>query len=116
MVGVILLLAPPSSNRAARDPQTGKQLRVVQPNIGQQDKWTPGLRRDRRATARQAVGAARRRRPRLLLWPEAAVTDPLEDARTDQHQAFANFERTRAAALLGPGDDLLTGGIALVLE
>ena len=33
--------------------------------------------------------ARRRDEPRLLLWPEAAITDPLEDARTDGHQAFA---------------------------
>src|SRR5206468_6698399 len=50
---------------------------------------------------------------RLLLWPEAAITDPLDDARTDEHSAFAQFERTRAASLLGPDDRLLTGGIAI---
>jgi len=37
----------------------------------------------------------------------------VEDARTDEHQAFAQFERTRATALLGPGDMLLSGGIAI---
>jgi apolipoprotein N-acyltransferase len=41
------------------------------------------------------------------------VTDPLDDARTDEHQAFAQFERTRATSLLGPNDRLLTGGIAI---
>jgi apolipoprotein N-acyltransferase len=51
--------------------------------------------------------------PRLLLWPEAAVTDPLEDARTGENGAFAEFQRTRAASLLGPDDRLLTGGIAI---
>src|SRR5206468_3600351 len=50
---------------------------------------------------------------RLLLWPEAAIPDPLDDARTDEHSAFAQFERTRAASLLGPDDRLLTGGIAI---
>jgi apolipoprotein N-acyltransferase len=52
-------------------------------------------------------------RPRLLFWPEAAVTDPLEDARTGEHQAFAQFERTRAATLVGPNDYLVTGGLAV---
>ncbi|MBV9528845.1 apolipoprotein N-acyltransferase [Sphingomonas sp.] len=107
---ILLLHFPPVPPLAAA---TGKQIRVVQPNIGEQDKWTPGFgdisaQRLARLSARPGG-----QRPRLLLWPEAAVTDPLEDARTDQHQAFADFERTRATALVGPGEDLLTGGIAL---
>ena len=47
------------------------------------------------------------------MWPEAAITDPVEDARTDEHQAMAQFQRTRAASVLGPDDRLLTGGIAI---
>ncbi|MGZ2410788.1 apolipoprotein N-acyltransferase [Sphingomonas sp. F9_3S_D5_B_2] len=92
---------------------TGRQVRVVQPNIGQQDKWTPGfgdIAARRLAGLSSAPGGEH---PRLLFWPEAAVTEPLEDGRTDQHQAFANFERTRAATLVGPGEYLLTGGIAV---
>ena len=42
-----------------------------------------------------------------------AVTDPFEDVRTDGYQRMALFQRTRAASLLGPGDLLLTGGIAV---
>ena len=110
LVVILLLNLPPEPALA---PATGKQIRVVQPNIGQQDKWTPGFGEiaARRLAKLSALPGGKR--PRLLLWPEAAVTDPLEDARTDQHQAFANFERTRAAALVGPGEYLLTGGIAL---
>jgi apolipoprotein N-acyltransferase len=88
-------------------------VRIVQPNIGQEDKWRPGFSE---VAARRLAGLSSKsanENPRLLLWPEAAVTEPLEDARTDEHQAFANFERTRAASLLRPGDLLLTGGIAL---
>src|SRR3712207_7159593 len=48
-----------------------------------------------------------------IFWPEAAITEPLEDARTGEHQAFARFERTRAASVIGPGEYLLTGGIAI---
>ncbi|HEX6741667.1 MAG TPA: apolipoprotein N-acyltransferase [Sphingomicrobium sp.] len=90
-----------------------RDVRVVQPNIGQEDKWREGFSEE--AARRLAVLSMKpgAQRPRLLLWPEAAVTDPLEDARTDEHQALAEFERTRAAALVGPSDYLLTGGLAV---
>jgi apolipoprotein N-acyltransferase len=49
----------------------------------------------------------------LLLWPEAAVTQPLDDARRGEFQSFARYERTRAAATILPNERLLTGGIAV---
>jgi apolipoprotein N-acyltransferase len=91
-----------------------KPIRVIQPAIGQQDKWKPGysdIAADRLAQLSSLPGGAR---PRLLLWPEAAVTDPLEDQRQAPYSAFAAFERRRAAVSLGRGEYLLTGGIALL--
>ena len=105
----LLWLLPASAVPA--DPLTVRNLRVVQPNIGQEDKWRPGF--DEEAARRLALLSGRPGEPRLLLWPEAAVTDPLEDARSDEHHAFAQFQRTRAASLLTPNDRLLTGGIAV---
>jgi apolipoprotein N-acyltransferase len=105
----LLWLLPASAVPA--DPLTVRNLRIVQPNIGQEDKWRPGF--DEEAARRLALLSGRPGEPRLLLWPEAAVTDPLEDARSDEHQAFAEFQRTRAASLLAPNDRLLTGGIAV---
>jgi len=115
---MVLILAPtlllcilPASSVPA-DPLTVMKVRIVQPNIGQQDKWRPGF--DEEAAQRLAsLSGPPTAEPRLLLWPEAAITDPLEDARTDEHGAFAEFQRTRAASLLGPDDRLLTGGIAI---
>jgi len=91
---------------------TGKPIRVVQPNIGQEDKWRPGFEVEaarRLATLSMKPGG---QRPRLLLWPEAAVTDPLEDELTVD-RPYAELERQRAAALVGGGEYLLTGGIAV---
>jgi apolipoprotein N-acyltransferase len=88
-------------------------VRIVQPNIGQEDKWKPGFSEVAARRLATLSSKSANDNPRLLLWPEAAVTEPLEDARTDEHQAFANFERTRAASLLRRGDLLLTGGISL---
>jgi apolipoprotein N-acyltransferase len=109
--GAVLLVALPAS-AVPPDPLIVMNVRIVQPNIGQEDKWRPGFEEEaaRRLASLSGVPSAE---PRLLLWPEAAITDPLEDARTDEHSAFAEFQRTRAASLLGPEDRLLTGGIAI---
>jgi len=90
-----------------------KEIRVVQPNIGQEDKWQQGFAEEasRRLAALSMNPGGQR--PRLIFWPEAAVTEPLQDQRTDEHQALAQYERTRAAALVGPGEYLLTGGLAV---
>ncbi|HVM36900.1 MAG TPA: apolipoprotein N-acyltransferase [Sphingomicrobium sp.] len=113
LAGVALLWALPAA-KVAEEPTVVRPVRIVQPNIGQQDKWRPGFSEE---AARRLAGLSAPRHPdagpRLLLWPEAAVTNPLEDARTGEHQAMAEYERTRAAALLKPGDLLLTGGLAL---
>ena len=73
----------------------------------------PGLRRRGRAPARRACRARPSGEPRLLLWPEAAVTDPLEDARTGEHRAMRPVRAHARRSLLGPNDRLLTGGIAI---
>jgi apolipoprotein N-acyltransferase len=109
-VTAILWLLP--SSPVPPDPLTVLNARIVQPNIGQEDKWRPGF--DEQAAQRLAqLTGPPTGEPRLVLWPEAAITDPLEDARSPDHQAFAQFQRTRAASLLGPDDRLLTGGIAV---
>ena len=112
ILAVVALLWLLPSSPVPPEPLTVRNARIVQPNIGQEDKWRPGF--DQEAARRLAqLSGPPTADPRLLLWPEAAVTDPLDDARTDEHQAMAEFERTRAASLLGPGDLLLTGGIAV---
>ena len=90
-----------------------RPVRIVQPNIGQQDKWTPGFAERAAVQLGTLSNSGERHYPRLLFWPEAAITEPLEDARSGEHRAMADYERTRAAALIQTGDTLLTGGIAL---
>ncbi len=104
-------MSPAQQQAFLRENQIFGAIRIVQPNIGQEDKWRPGFGDE---AARRLAGLSAGKRaeePRLLFWPEAAVTEPLEDARTSEHQAFAEFERTRAASLLRGGDILLTGGL-----
>ena len=111
VAGTIFLWVLPASSVPA-DPLAVLNVRVVQPNIGQEVKWQPGFAEE--SARRLALLSGRpSAEPRLLLWPEAAITEPLEDARTDGHQNFAQMERQGTSALIGPNDRLLTGGIAI---
>lgn len=104
----LAVLASPAGNGAA-----GPTLRIVQPNIGQQDKWKPGFEESNFQRLARLSGPPSST-PRLLLWPEAAVTRPLEDQRTDfLYKARAEQMRQKVGALLGPGDLLLTGGVTV---
>jgi apolipoprotein N-acyltransferase len=100
IVGTALIaaLAP------AAQPDRPHILRVVQPNINQNEKYSEDLlftniRRLTRLTGKPEAT------PRLILWPEAAIPYALEDE-PEARSAFAS--------LLGPNDILLTGGDAIV--
>jgi apolipoprotein N-acyltransferase len=89
----------------------GPALRIVQPNIGQQDKWREGFERENLARL-ERLSATDRDEPRLLLWPEAAVTRPLQNwLRDPGHVAEMVELRREVAAMLGEKDLLLTGGV-----
>ena len=93
----------------------GAPVRIVQPNIGQDLKWTPGFAERNLARLEhlsQEEGDGGRR---LLIWPEAAVTEPLEDSRPD-YQLGIFMTRQRVAEAIPPGDLLLTGGITILSE
>ena len=106
--------------RPQQNPQfaAGKAIRVVQPNIGQEDKWREGLEEEafQRLTrlSRLPAGAG----PTLLLWPEVAV--PVAFQLEGPPPARLNTPlppARRAASLLRPGGDLLAAGaFALVVD
>jgi apolipoprotein N-acyltransferase len=93
-------------------PQTaGIPLRIIQPNIGQQDKWREDFIEENEA---RLAGMSRRGegRPRLLLWPEAAVTRPLQNELAyPRLQQEAAMLRARVGRMMAPADLLLTGGV-----
>ncbi len=96
-------------------------LTIVQPNIGQQDKDEPDYYHVNFAKLAQFSRPLPGQGPRLLLWPEAAVPDYLEDGypfRFYQFQAGESAAGARAqlASLMGPGDILLTGSNRLVID
>lgn len=74
-------------------------IRVVQPNINQNEKQDPALEWENFRRLSAITGKASS--PRLIFWPEAAVPAVL-----DMEPEW----RARLAALLGPGDLLLLGG------
>ena len=119
-VAILLWALPPPGTQAVVVPENLRgedpggtvrlrPIRIVQPNIGQQDKWRPGFEQEafRRLETLTVKG---RPTQRLIFWPEAAVTDPLEDGRIEA-QPFIQDERLRATYALGAGDVLLTGGL-----
>lgn len=81
-------------------------IRVIQPNIGQDAKYDPEHDAAGMASLERLTGAPGSE-PRLILWPEAAVPDFLEQ------EVWA---RARVASMIGPNDVLLTGGDALVYD
>lgn len=101
LVGAELLAFP----KPATPPDTARKIAVVQANIAQDAKWREGsaernLDRYLGLTGRQPGTAT----SRLIFWPEAAITEPLEGNAP---------MRARLADALGPGDRLLTGSVGL---
>jgi apolipoprotein N-acyltransferase len=82
-------------------------IRIVQPNIGQQDKHNDAFDAINFAKLKKLSGAPGPE-PRLILWPEAAIPEYL-----DENDGPAQDARARISALLGPKDILLTGGVKL---
>jgi apolipoprotein N-acyltransferase len=97
---------------------TGKTIRVVQPNIGQEDKWRDGLEEEafQRLTRLSALEAGAR--PTLLLWPEVAVPVPFQlEGPPPPRLTTPLPPARRAGRLLRPGSDLLvTGAFSLVVD
>ena len=104
----------PSSNLPILD--FAKLVRVVQPNIGQEVKWRPEFAEEAARQLEQLSNLPGGGHLRLLFWPEAAVTEPLQDERRGPFAAYADWERQRTAAALQPGEFLLTGGIAVLSQ
>jgi apolipoprotein N-acyltransferase len=108
-LAIILVVAVSAAARlpaASEASDTGPLLRIVQPNIGQQNKWDPNYARENFERLRRLTGEPANE-PRLMLWPEAATPDYL---------GIQPGARTRIARLIGPDDVILTGAVELVFD
>jgi apolipoprotein N-acyltransferase len=107
----ILLGALASSSSTTKLPTI--PITVVQPNVGQQDKWQ-GEKADANFAKLARLTTPQNDQPRLILWPEAAIPDYLETGYPwvyyDRSPAEA---RARLTALMNPGDLMLLGALKL---
>lgn len=106
-------------NRTGSQSATAKQgvpITVVQPNVGQQDKWE-GSKADANFAKLARLTFPKDDTPRLILWPEAAVPDYLETG-----YPAVYYDRSPAAArgrltdLMNPNDVMLLGALKLELD
>ncbi len=95
---------------------TGTPITVVQPNIGQQDKWE-GDKADANFAKLARLTAPKSDAPRLILWPEAAIPDYLETGYPAIYYDRSPAEaRGRLTALMNPGDLMLLGALKLEFD
>ena len=115
LLAIVAILAQVAAAFALQSPPPGEGLpvRIVQANIGQEQKWSPEFA-TRNMMRLGHLSRAGESGPRLLIWPEAAVTEPLQDERRlVDYQHEAEFTRQVVQAQTDPGDLLLTGGISV---
>ncbi|MBJ7439581.1 MAG: apolipoprotein N-acyltransferase [Sphingopyxis sp.] len=113
----LALLAIAPWVRPQAEPARGSiPITVVQPNVGQADKWV-GAKADANFAKLARLTAPKDETPRLILWPEAAVPDYLEwgypAVYYDRSPAAA---RARLTAQMNPGDLMLLGALKLELD
>ena len=106
VLGVTLLSAGSSQTKVATP-----LVSIVQPNIGQDTRWEPG-RAQASIDKQLGLSGPPEGQPRLLLWPESAITEPLEDDRRGAEASVAQL-RAYATRSLGPGDLLVAGSEGL---
>jgi len=121
LVFVCVLIAPWVLPHDRMPEASGPQLTIVQPNISQADKYAPGYDAVNFAKLAMNSRPAQNQGPRLLLWPEAALPDYLEDGYPYRYYQFQPGEsaagaRRRLTTLMGEGDVLVTGANRLVIE
>ena len=119
-IAAVAITGRSSVDQSASD-RTPVDVTIAQPNISQADKYAPGY--DAVNFAKLAMNS----RPmpdqgaRLILWPEAAIPDYLEEGYPYRYYQGQPGEsafgaRARLTTLMGDGDVLVTGANRLVIE
>ncbi|QFT76095.1 apolipoprotein N-acyltransferase [Erythrobacter sp. THAF29] len=112
------MLVPTATTRPQND---GIPFTLVQPLLTQ-DEINDPTKFDEQFERIAALTAPGRDKDRLVLWPESAVPDYLEDGYPQRHYARMTaggdplFARKRIASVIGPEATLLTGVVNLDLR
>lgn len=92
-------------------------ITVVQPNVGQQDKWEGSKADANFAKLARLTAAKAEAPPRLILWPEAAIPDYLETGYPSVYYDRSPAEaRGRLTGLMNPDDVMLLGALKLEFD
>lgn len=115
LLALAAILTPGTS--AGQEEPAGFPITVVQPNIGQQDKWKAGYEAQNLAKLAELT-VRHDDRPRILFWPEAAIPDYLETGYPVRYYYGRPPElvRQQLAALMKPGDVLMLGALKLEFD
>ncbi len=105
------------------DKESDLDITIVQPNISQADKYRAGYNQInyQKLSELSLPLEGQENRPRIILWPEAAIPDYLEGgypqrAYYDTIGGSAENALATLGTLMGPNDILLTGGTRLEFE
>ncbi|ATW02778.1 apolipoprotein N-acyltransferase [Sphingorhabdus sp. YGSMI21] len=111
--GLSLLPQPRPGEISADQPQ----ITVVQPNIGQQDKWKAGYEEQNLAKLAELT-LREDDDPRIIFWPEAAIPDYLETGYPARYYYGRppEFVRQQLGMLMKPGDVLVLGALKLEFD
>jgi apolipoprotein N-acyltransferase len=91
-------------------------ITVVQPNVGQEDKWE-GSKADANFAKLARLTTPKDDTPRLILWPEAAVPDYLEAGYpAPYYDRSPVAARLRLTKLMNAQDLMLLGALKLELD
>mgnify|MGYP003628147205 CR=1 FL=1 len=95
----------------------GFPITVVQPNIGQQDKWKAGYEEQNLAKLAELT-LREDDSPRIIFWPEAAIPDYLETGYPARYYYGRppEYVRQQLGALMKPGDVLVLGALKLEFD
>lgn len=96
---------------------TEPHARVIQPNLGEEERPTDDYAENNLATIEGLLGTPGPN-PRLIVWPEGALRFLIEDGYPPRFywRAPPDAIRRRIASHLGPNDIVLTGGNALKFD
>jgi len=117
LVALLALSGPGGGATPAEASADRPRVRIVQPNLGEEERPTDDYAENNLRALSALVGRPGAH-PRLIVWPEGALRFFIEDGYPVDYywQGSPRLIRRRIAALMGPRDMVLTGGSALQFD